>query len=117
MANYRVIGTPVERVDGPEMLSGQALYGPDVKLPGMLWGKILRSPVPHGKVLRVDVEKAKKHPGVKAVICAPRTCRRADMAMRLKTNIFLPSIKCTMSANLSQRWRPSMRIPRKRRCP
>jgi CO/xanthine dehydrogenase Mo-binding subunit len=70
MANYRVIGTPVERVDGPEMLSGQALYGPDMKLPGMLWGKILRSPIPHGKVLRVDVAKAKAHPGVKAVICA-----------------------------------------------
>jgi len=70
MANYKVIGTPVERVDGPEMLSGQALYGPDMKLPGMLWGKILRSPIPHGKVLRVDVEKAKKHPGVKAVIYA-----------------------------------------------
>ena len=70
MANYRVIGTPVERVDGPEMLSGQALYGPDMKLPGMLWGKILRSPIPHGKILRVDVEKAKKCPGVKAVISA-----------------------------------------------
>src|SRR5712692_10031536 len=70
MANYKVIGTPVERMDGPEMLSGQALYGPDVKLPGMSWGKILRSPIPHGKVLRVDAEKAKKHPGVKAVICA-----------------------------------------------
>lgn len=70
MANYRVIGTPVERVDGPEMLSGQALYGPDVRLPRMLWGKILRSPIPHGKVLRVDVEKAKKCPGVRAVISA-----------------------------------------------
>lgn len=70
MAEYRVIGTSVERVDGPEMLTGQALYGPDMKLPNMLWGKILRSPIPHGKVLRVDVEKAKKHPGVKAVICA-----------------------------------------------
>jgi carbon-monoxide dehydrogenase large subunit len=70
MAEYRVIGTPVERVDGPEMLCGQAVYGPDVKLPGMLWGKILRSPIPHGKVLRVDTEKAKAHPGVKAVISA-----------------------------------------------
>jgi CO/xanthine dehydrogenase Mo-binding subunit len=70
MANYRVIGKPVERVDGPEMLSGQALYGPDMKLPGMLWGKILRSPIPHGRILRMDVEKAKKHPGVKAVIWA-----------------------------------------------
>ena len=68
--NYRVIGKPVERVDGPEMLTGQAIYGPDVKLPGMLWGKILRSPIPHGKVLRVDVEKARNHPGVKAVIAA-----------------------------------------------
>jgi CO/xanthine dehydrogenase Mo-binding subunit len=68
MATFRVIGTPVERVDGPEMLSGQALYGPDMKMPGMLWGKILRSPIPHGKILRVDIEKAKKHPGVKAVI-------------------------------------------------
>src|SRR5437016_3077591 len=70
MAEYRVIGTPVERVDGPEMLSGQALYGPDVKLPGMLWGKSVRSPIPHGKVLSVDGEKARKHPGVKAVISA-----------------------------------------------
>lgn len=70
MAEYRVIGTPVERVDGPEMLSGQALYGPDMKLPGMLWGRILRSPIAHGKVLRVDVEKARKHPKVKVVICA-----------------------------------------------
>src|SRR4030095_205961 len=70
MANYRVIGKPVERVDGPERLSGQALYGPDMKLPGMLWGKILRSPIPHGRILRIDVEKAKKHSGVKAVIWA-----------------------------------------------
>ena len=62
MANYRVIGKPVERVDGPEMLTGQAIYGPDVNLPGMLWAKVLRSPIPHGKVLRVDVEKAKKTP-------------------------------------------------------
>ena len=70
MAKYRVTGTPVERVDGPEMPSGQALYRPDVRLPGMLWGKILRSPIPHGRVLRVDTEAAKKHPGVKAVISA-----------------------------------------------
>src|SRR4029453_6127587 len=68
MAKYRVIGTPVERVDGPEMLCGQALYGPDVKLPGMLGGKILRSPVPHPKFFGGNFEKGKKHPGVKAVI-------------------------------------------------
>src|SRR5215470_16270548 len=98
MANYRVIGKPVERVDGPEMLSGQALYGPDMKQPGMLWGKILRSPIPHGRILRIDVEKAKKHPGVKAVIGA-RTSRRAGMVMRLRTNISLLSAKYAMLAS------------------
>ncbi len=52
------------------MVSGRSLYAPDVKLPRMLWGKVLRSPIAHGKVLRVDVEKAKKLPGVRAVITA-----------------------------------------------
>ena len=68
MEQYRVIGFPVERVDGVEMVSGKSLYAVDVKLPGMLWGKVLRSPIAHGRVLRVDVEKARKCPGVQAVI-------------------------------------------------
>ena len=105
MANYRVIGKPVERVDGPEMLTGQAVYGPDVKLPGMLWGKILRSPIPHGKVLRVDVEKARNHPGVKAVIAATPS----------KTSISLRSKRCDLSVNRSPPWRRSMRTQRKKR--
>ena len=70
MEQYRVIGVPVERVDGVEMVSGQSVYGPDVKLPRMLWGKVLRSPIAHGKLLRVDVEKARRFPGVRAVITA-----------------------------------------------
>jgi CO/xanthine dehydrogenase Mo-binding subunit len=68
MDPYRVIGHPVERVDGVEMVTGRSVYGVDVKLPGMLCGKILRSPIAHGKLLRVDVEKAKKLPGVRTVI-------------------------------------------------
>jgi carbon-monoxide dehydrogenase large subunit len=68
MESFRVIGKPVERVDGVEMVTGRAIYGVDVKLPGMLIGKILRSPIPHGKILRIDVEKAKKVPGVKTVL-------------------------------------------------
>ncbi len=80
---YRVIGVPVERVDGVEMVSGKALYAVDVKLPGMLWGKVLRSPIAHGKVLRVDAEKARKHPGVRAVITAKDVPeRRYGLALR-----------------------------------
>ncbi len=70
MEQYRVIGVPVERVDGREIVSGQSVYAPDLKLPKMLWGKILRSPIAHGKLLRVDVEKAKRLSGVRAVITA-----------------------------------------------
>ena len=63
-----VIGQPIERVDGKEMVSGRAVYGVDVKLPGMLWGKVLRSSIPHGRLVHVDVEKARKLPGVRAVL-------------------------------------------------
>ena len=65
---FSAIGRPIERVDGREMVSGRAVYGVDVKLPGMLWGKVLRSPIPHGRLVHIDVEKAKKIPGVRAVI-------------------------------------------------
>lgn len=65
-----VIGQPIERVDGREMVSGRAVYGVDMKLPGMLFGKVLRSPIPHGRIVRIDVEKAKQLPGVKAVLTA-----------------------------------------------
>src|SRR5262249_42807067 len=68
MEQYRVIGHPVERVDGVEMVTGRSVYGVDVKLPGMLHGKILRSPIAHGKILHVDIERAKKLPGVRAVL-------------------------------------------------
>ena len=88
MANYRVIGKPVERVDGPEMLTGQAVYGPDVNLPGMLWGKILRSPIPHGKVLRVDVEKAKKSSRREGGYCGQR-CAVAPLRLRRRRRAYL----------------------------
>jgi len=68
MEQYRVIGHPVERVDGVEMVTGRSVYGVDVKLPGMLYGKILRSPIAHGKILHVDIERARKLPGVRAVV-------------------------------------------------
>ena len=67
---FNVIGRPIERVDGASMVSGRAVYGVDIKLPGMLWGKVLRSPIAHGRLVRVDVEKARKVPGVKAIITA-----------------------------------------------
>jgi len=68
MKEYSVVGKPLPRVDGKVKVTGEAQYAGDVKLPNMLHGKILRSPYPHAKIIRIDTSKAEALPGVKAVI-------------------------------------------------
>jgi len=65
---FKTIGQKVERVDAFERLIGQAKYAADVYLPGMLYAKILRSPHPHAKILKVDATKAAALSGVRAII-------------------------------------------------
>jgi CO/xanthine dehydrogenase Mo-binding subunit len=65
---YNVVGHAEPRSDGVEKVTGKAIYTVDVKLPGMVHGKILRSPYPHARVGRVDAGKAENLPGVFAVI-------------------------------------------------
>ena len=67
---FKVIGTKVERVDALERLSGEARFASDIYLPGMLYVKVLRSPHPHARVVKIDTGKASALPGVKAVITA-----------------------------------------------
>src|SRR3972149_1930287 len=66
--SFKIVGQSLPRVDGFEKVTGQATYGTDVKLPGMLYAKILRSPHPHARLLNVDTSKAEKLTGVRAVI-------------------------------------------------
>ena len=68
MTTYATIGRPVTRQEGPDKVSGTFLYSADVNLPGMLWGKVLRSPYPHARILSVDTSRAEALPGVRAVI-------------------------------------------------
>lgn len=63
-----VVGTPQTRLDGPERVTGRAEYTYDVSLPGMLACKVLRSPYPHARIIRLDVSKANQLPGVRAVL-------------------------------------------------
>ena len=65
---YQVVGKPVERTDGRIKATGKARYAGDLVAPGMLHGKILRSPLAHAKILNVDTTSAKRLPGVMAVI-------------------------------------------------
>ena len=62
-----LIGTRVTRVDSPAKVSGQAKYTYDVHRPGLLYGKVLRCPYAHAKVVSIDTSAAEKMPGVKAV--------------------------------------------------
>jgi len=65
---FSVIGKTITQPDAVAKATGSALYAADIKLPGMLIGKVLRSPYPHAKILRIERTKAEKLPGVKAVI-------------------------------------------------
>lgn len=66
--NYSIIGKSPTRVDAPEKVTGKAEYCSDIKLPGMLYGKALRSPVAHAKIVNIDTSLAEKLPGVRGVI-------------------------------------------------
>ena len=63
-----VVGRATPRVEGKLKVTGMAQYSADVKLPGTLWGKCLRSPISSGRIKSIDVSKALQVPGVKAVI-------------------------------------------------
>jgi CO/xanthine dehydrogenase Mo-binding subunit len=64
----KVFGQPLARVDGPEKVTGKAKYSADINLPGTLWGKSLRSPYPHARIVSIDIAAAKALPGVHAVL-------------------------------------------------
>ena len=67
---YKVIGTRPIRPDGADKVTGRAQYGADVHLTGTLYGRVLRSPLAHARVLRIDTSRAEALPGVKAVATA-----------------------------------------------
>ncbi len=64
----KVVGGSQPRVDGEEKVTGKALYTVDIELPAMVYGKILRSPFPHARLLKVDGGKAERLPGVVTVL-------------------------------------------------
>ena len=67
---YNVVGTRPPRHDGFDKVTGAARFGADINLPGMLHGKILRSPHAHARIRSIDTSKAEALPGVMAVATA-----------------------------------------------
>ena len=64
----KIVGTRPIRPDGVDKVTGRANFGADMVMPGMLWGKVKRSPHAHARILSINTAKAEALPGVKAVI-------------------------------------------------
>jgi len=68
MSKHDVINSRARRLDTPDKATGRAVFVDDISMPGMLFGAMLQSPVPHAKILSIDTSEAEKLPGVKSVI-------------------------------------------------
>ena len=69
-SDLKVVGTRPIRPDGVDKVTGRAVFAADTRSAGMLWGKILRSPHAHARIVSIDTSKAKAVPGVRAVVTA-----------------------------------------------
>jgi isoquinoline 1-oxidoreductase beta subunit len=68
---FRILGRSHAKVDGPDIVSGRAVYGLDVRVPGMLVAALARPPVPGGRPLHVDTAGGRSLPGVRQVVSVP----------------------------------------------
>jgi putative selenate reductase molybdopterin-binding subunit len=73
MENYYIVGKRIPHRDSVEKVKGSAVFTSDVKLSGMLYGKILRSTVPHAKIGKIDISRAARLKGVKAILTSRDT--------------------------------------------
>ena len=69
-AKFLTVGKPEPRVDGRHKVAGKTIYAADRTFQGIAWGKVLRSPLPHARITKINVSRAKKYPGVLAVLTA-----------------------------------------------
>ena len=72
VTNNKWIGQRTIRPDGADKVTGRAAFAADTNMPGMIWGKVLRSPHPHARIKSIDTSKAEALPGVKAVVIGAR---------------------------------------------
>ena len=85
--SYKVVGTRPVRHDGYDKVTGRALYGADMSPPGLLHGRVLRSPHAHARVLSIDTSRAEAHPEVRAVVTGADLPEPGDKAPRVSTNV------------------------------
>jgi CO/xanthine dehydrogenase Mo-binding subunit len=62
--SYKYVGAPLPKVDAYAKVTGRALYADDIMLPRMLYGRLLRSPHPHARIIAIETDRALELPGV-----------------------------------------------------
>lgn len=92
-AGLAVVGKPLLRIDGGEKVTGRARYTPDVKRPGLLYGKILGSPHAHARVHGISTTEAEGMPGVKAVVVLPHLIGGAKLESEKKHGKLVPIVR------------------------
>ena len=80
---YNVVGKRPIRPDGADKVTGKAMYGADINLPGMLHGRVLRSPHAHARIKSLNTSRAAAYPGVKAVITGAELIQPSGRASEL----------------------------------
>lgn len=65
---YKAVGKEIKRIIADDIVTGKAVFTDDLRLTGMVYGKVLRSPYPHARITRIDTDRAKAYDGVHAVV-------------------------------------------------
>ena len=95
VSTHAVVGQSVTRGEGPDKVSGNAIYAADIVLPGMLTGKVLRSPFPHAKIVKIDTSRAARLPG--STRSSPLvTCPTAGWAGCSRMSRYWPGTECCL---------------------
>ena len=107
---FNVVGTRPIRHDGADKVTGRARYSADVHLPGMLYGKVLRSPHAHARIRSIDTSKADVIPGVRAIVTSAALPQPTGILTDIGENAMVnPKF-------LSNNW-PRRRRGRRHQCP
>jgi len=89
----KYVGQSEARVDGVRKVTGFSRYTDDLKLAGMLFAKIKKSPYPHAKILKIDTSKAEKLPGVKVIITGKDVPVRVGLYLEDKTFLAIDKVR------------------------
>lgn len=92
MSEYKVIGKRIANVRSGPKATGQAVYTDDIKFPGMLYGKMLRSPLPHARILNIDASRALALAGVKGIVTGAQAPRVKIGALPTQSDQFIIAI-------------------------